>query len=151
MDKREDTREQEGIQEESLDGSAKASPSAKRAPRREVKYADWYAEGLRRFGATNKWEFKCANCGHVQTMDDFMGLVKDPNSVAAFSCLGRWKQGVGCNWTLGGLFQIHTLTVDRDGEKFPVFEFSDEAAGLGGGEAVAVPTSPSTPHPQRED
>jgi len=44
------------------------------------------------------------------------------------SYINRWQAGKGCNWTLGGLFQIHTLeTVDADGNATPVFEFAPES------------------------
>lgn len=110
--------------------------SAPKVERREIKFADWCAVATSRFGKDSmKWEFKCPRCGNVQTMNDFKGLVEDPSTVAYYSCLGRWKKGVGCDWTLGGLFRIHTLTVDRDGDKIPVFEFSGEPVGLGEGAA----------------
>jgi hypothetical protein len=41
------------------------------------------------------------------------------------SCEGRYTKGVGCDWTLGGLFRIHTLEVVREGDVVPCFEFAD--------------------------
>jgi hypothetical protein len=94
---------------------------------RQQKLKDWRKEAVEKFGKNaKKWKFKCARCGNVQSMEDFKGLVDDPNSVVHFSCIGRWKKGVGCDWTLGGLFQIHTLDViNEDGNSFPVFEFAE--------------------------
>lgn len=94
--------------------------------RRQMTYEEWIAEGMRRFGKDkSKWKWKCARCGHVQSMRDFTDIGMDPSNVVYFSCIGRWKQGIGCDWTLGGLFQIHTLEVLRDGKIIPVFEFAD--------------------------
>jgi hypothetical protein len=71
--------------------------------------------------------------GAGETMDDLNGSF-------GFSCVGRWTgkgsataevkaAGKGCNWSLGGLFQIHTLTVtDPDGNEYPFFELASKEA-----------------------
>lgn len=51
-----------------------------------------------------------------------------------FSCVGRFTQagpprrkpdGRPCNWTLGGLFKLHTLeVVDEEGQAHPLFELA---------------------------
>lgn len=42
---------------------------------KEVSQADWLAEGEKLFGTDpRKWKFKCPNCGHVQSMEDFIEL-----------------------------------------------------------------------------
>ena len=79
-----------------------------------------------RFGKDAKqWKFVCPRCGTVQCGQDFIdaGISKDQAiKYIAFSCIGRLVDGVGCDWTLGGLFQIHQLEViDQDGEKHPRF------------------------------
>jgi hypothetical protein len=86
----------------------------------------WKAEGTRLFGSDHRnWKFKCPQCGNVQSYRDFEGLVDHPEDVFFFSCIGRWKKGVGCDWTLGGLFQIHNVEVTaEDGTVVPSFEFS---------------------------
>lgn len=48
-----------------------------------------------------------------------------------FSCVGRWNNAgpfvqngpakVGCNWTLGGLFQLHQMEVELDGKVHRTF------------------------------
>lgn len=74
-----------------------------------------------------KWKFKCPYCGGHQTAQDFINAGKDPNGYVYFSCIGRYVEGQGCDWTLGGLFQIHKKEViSDDGQKSPVFEFADE-------------------------
>jgi predicted RNA-binding Zn-ribbon protein involved in translation (DUF1610 family) len=81
--------------------------------------------------------FKCPMCGTIQSAADLMsvGAGKNYDEVAGyigFSCIGRWthhkpppaQKGTqyGCNWTLGGLFQMHDLVViSPDGEKHPSF------------------------------
>ena len=104
-----------------------------------VPYDEWIQEGERRFGKDQKqWGFKCCNCGHVQCMADFEALSSytgRPETVVFFSCIGRWSGGKGelgnglspCNYTLGGLFKIHKLTVVYpDGEREAVFEFAEQ-------------------------
>jgi hypothetical protein len=74
--------------------------------------------------------FRCPACGTIQSARDLIkaGAGKNFDEIEkylGFSCVGRWlgkgppekKDGKsdGCNWTLGGLFQIHELEV-LDGE-----------------------------------
>ncbi|MBI5255396.1 MAG: hypothetical protein HY855_02775 [Burkholderiales bacterium] len=89
--------------------------------------------------------FKCPMCGTVQSAYDLIkaGAGHDFDAVEpylAFSCVGRFtgagsykrgeKPGRGCNWTLGGLFQVHKFAViTPDGKTHPRFELAtaDEA------------------------
>lgn len=81
--------------------------------------------------------FKCPMCGTIQSADDLIraGVGADFDAVEkylGFSCVGRWRGGtsglganpgdVGCDWTLGGLFQTHKLAVVVDGREHPRFE-----------------------------
>lgn len=71
-------------------------------------------------------EFKCVQCGGIQTYNDFLEAgIETPGNIFYFSCIGRWVTSRGCNWTLGGLFRIHKLEVIKDGNIIPVFEFAD--------------------------
>jgi hypothetical protein len=69
--------------------------------------------------------YRCPRCGLVQSGQDLIdaGAGKTWQEVekyAAFSCVGRWSKTKGCDWTLGGLFQIHELEViTPDGEHHP--------------------------------
>lgn len=78
----------------------------------------------------------CPVCGSVQSMHDLIcaGAGKTTDHVETyfgFSCVGRftnagpYKKGsdqIGCDWTLGGLFQIHNYeVVDAEGEIHPRF------------------------------
>lgn len=81
----------------------------------------------------------CPACGTVQSAHDLIkaGAGKDFYAIAkylGFSCVGRFtgagapskeRRGQGCNWTLGGLFQIHKLEViDETGKACPRFELA---------------------------
>ena len=77
--------------------------------------------------------FKCPHCNTLQSAQDLIdaGAGKNMDEVEkyiAFSCVGRWNDNKGCDWTLGGLFRIHKLEVidPKDGSKHPRFEPSTE-------------------------
>lgn len=105
-------------------------------------------EAKRRFGPDYlNWKFVCPACGTVQSIRQLKdavvssgGTPADVEGYIGFSCIGRFtKQGdagisahhkgqswnKGCNWTLGGLFTIHTMEVEIEGRKRPCFEFAD--------------------------
>lgn len=97
---------------------------------------DWLAKAKELYGNDPiNWKFKCANCGHVQSGNDFIqAKVTDWDSAFYFSCIGRWTGGEGtlgnkkspCNYTLGGLFCLAKVyVIDEDGKEYPVFEFAD--------------------------
>lgn len=75
-------------------------------------------------------KFRCPSCGTDQCAQDLIdaGAGSDIDEVEpylAFSCVGRWSSEMGCNWTLGGLFQIHSLEViTPDGKHHPRFELT---------------------------
>ena len=74
----------------------------------------------------NKWAFKCPSCGNVQTIQDFIDIKENPTNVN-FSCIGRYTEGRGCNWTLGGLLKIHSLEIEMDDSRktiSPSFEIA---------------------------
>lgn len=92
----------------------------------------------------NHWAFRCPACGTVQSATDLINAgagasMGEVEKYLGFSCYGRFTgagaprkkpDGKPCNWTLGGLFQIHRLEVlTPDGERHPRFEVatSDEA------------------------
>lgn len=80
--------------------------------------------------------FRCPRCDTIQSGDDLIRAGAGPDFDAVekylgFSCVGRFT-GAGsprkapddrpCNWTLGGLFQLHKLeVVTEDGEHHPRF------------------------------
>jgi len=98
---------------------------------KEIKVNDWMKEGKERFGESmTEWQFVCPACKTVQTIQDLIDAgVKneDLDGYMAFSCIGRFTKGEkGCDWTLGGLFQLHTIEVLlEDGGKRRVFEFAE--------------------------
>jgi hypothetical protein len=91
------------------------------------KYDEWLEELKNRFGNDAKnWAFKCPSCGNVQTINDFIkNNIEDPNSKVYYSCIGRYVKGIGCDWTLGGLFKINKVSVLQGAQVFPVFEMAD--------------------------
>jgi hypothetical protein len=121
--------------------------------RKKISHAEWLAEAARRFGPDARtWQFVCPACGTVQSAADLLATGKfkpgsgEVNSVLGFSCIGRFTgkgdEGIGaknhgetwtngCNWTLGGLLQIHTSeVVFEDGGARPVFEFAESQPAL---------------------
>lgn len=76
--------------------------------------------------------FRCVSCKTLQSAQDLIDAgagesMNDVEKYLAFSCIGRWSETKGCDWTLGGLFQIHKLeVVTPDGEKHPRFEPATE-------------------------
>jgi len=72
-------------------------------------------------------KFVCPRCGTEQSAQDLIdaGAGKDWEDVQpflAFSCVGRFDDSKGCNWTLGGFLQIHNLEVRFAGKTYPRFE-----------------------------
>jgi hypothetical protein len=80
---------------------------------------------------------KCPICGTVQSAYDLIkagagNSFDEVEKYLGFSCVGRftnagpYKKGksdvVGCDWTLGGLFQLHKLAVIVEGKEHPRFE-----------------------------
>ncbi len=118
---------------------------------KEIPLKDWLAEGERLFGDDKRqWKWKCPNCGHVQSIADFIELRDkkilpsdfDAGKVAYYSCIGRFdtripEKDVGtiwdkkkkspCNYTLGGLFCFaNTFVINESRERIPVFDFARE-------------------------
>lgn len=111
---------------------------------RTIAVAELHAE-MRAQGVSTHEDiaFVCPACGTVQSMRDFIAAGYNPVDAErkiGFSCIGRvtgqgdagivaknkgqpWDKG--CNWTLGGLLQIHRLTViTPDGTSHPSFELA---------------------------
>ena len=71
--------------------------------------------------------FRCPMCKTLQSAKDLINAEVGANldeveKYLAFSCVGRWDKNKGCNWTLGGLLQIHELEIlTKDGKKHPRF------------------------------
>ncbi len=103
--------------------------------RKQITLEDWLAKGEQLFGKDRKtWRFVCPQCKTVQCEQDLLDAGVDEEEsqkYLAFSCIGRFNdKKTGCDWTLGGLFSIHTLEVTFKGDDKvrPVFEFDEGQA-----------------------
>jgi len=95
----------------------------------EIMTYDEFEKELKSQGVEiNKVTFECPKCKTLQCGDDLIeaGAGKDLDEIEkylAFSCVGRWDKDKGCDWTLGGLFQIHKLEIiTPDGKHHPRFK-----------------------------
>lgn len=96
-------------------------------------HEDWRAKAVELFGSDAKqWKFKCCNCGHEQSIQDFINAgIKEPETKVHFSCIGRWTGGEGtigndkspCNYTIGGLFNMAEVVVKRGPDTIYTFDF----------------------------
>lgn len=105
-------------------------------------HAAFKAQGV---SSHRHYAVKCPICGTVQSMASLVASGDNPDKVDrhfAFSCEGRfsgageWPRDKkaqaartkrGCNWTLGGLLQLHQAEVEyEDGEKSPMFDIALE-------------------------
>lgn len=83
--------------------------------------------------------FQCPRCKTLQSARDLIQAGAGDNfeqveRYVGFSCVGRWDDSKGCDWSLGGLFRIHELEViDSEGKHHPRFLPMTEAAAAGGG------------------
>lgn len=83
--------------------------------------------------------FRCPMCKTLQSARDLIAAgagstFDDVERYLGFSCVGRFTgagsprkepDGAPCNWTLGGLFTLHRLTVvTPDGKQHPRFEIA---------------------------
>lgn len=92
------------------------------------------------------WALVCPMCGTVQSSRLLIQAnagadFDDVRKFLGFSCVGRFTgkgspasekgKNHGCNWTLGGLFQMHELeVVTEDGTHHPQFEPATEEQAL---------------------
>lgn len=103
---------------------------------------DFQAECMERFPSSLETAVKCPMCGTVQTGQDFIDAgcghsFDDVQGILGFSCIGRYTgapaprkkpDGNPCNWTLGGLLQLHKLeVVTPDGQSHPHFELATKS------------------------
>ena len=106
--------------------------------RKTMTVTEFHARILDQGVTREDYAFRCPVCNTVQSAADLIEAgagktFEEVEKYLAFSCVGRFTgagphvkgepAGRGCNWTLGGLFQIHTLEVETpDGECHPRFE-----------------------------
>lgn len=110
--------------------------SGELASARTLTHEEWLARGEELYGPRGRdWKFRCVACGHVQSAvavvarNPAIELLSTRDWIY-FSCEGRRTASVGCDWTLGGLFTLHSLeVVDDGGVRRPAFEFADDPVG----------------------
>jgi hypothetical protein len=107
-----------------------------------ITQADFIAEVRRRHGDDPvKWKFVCPMCNTPQSAEDFYAAgfkrgTGEVNKYLGFSCIGRFtgkgpakRASIvreGCDWTLGGLFQLHEVEiVTEDGKHCPHFDIAE--------------------------
>jgi hypothetical protein len=105
---------------------------------RVLKFDEFQAE-LKKQGVPRKHlAFRCPICGTVQSMASLIAAgagnsEEDAEKYIGFSCVGRFtgagpfhrgdQPGNGCDWSLGGLFHLHTLEIETaDGQRHMHFE-----------------------------
>lgn len=98
---------------------------------KKILHKDWKKKGVELFGEDMKtWIFVCPKCKTKQTINDFVEKtdvpLEDIPGYIAFSCIGRFNEYIGCDWTLGGLLQIHELEIELDDGIRRAFEFYEE-------------------------
>lgn len=93
---------------------------------------EWKEIGTKKYGTDDflEWPLICPRCKTVQKGKELIKLGisrEDTLGYVGYSCIGRFNKKEdkrGCDWTLGGLFQIHNAEIYKDGEIRPVFEFA---------------------------
>lgn len=106
-------------------------------------YAEWHAEGTRRFGGDYfGWKFKCPICGNIASIGDFQKY-KDAGATpdsGTQQCIGRFsgskykafgastsERGAPCDYALYGLFRLPGVVILMpDGVKRMAFAFADK-------------------------
>lgn len=90
---------------------------------------EYIALAEKHWGKDNKnWLFECPHCHTYQGFHNFVeaGVEKAKiEDYLGFSCIGRFTDKLGCDWTLGGLFQIHEVEVDYEGKKYRRFKIAE--------------------------
>jgi hypothetical protein len=102
---------------------------------RTITAAEFGAELQAQNVPRDHYAVKCPVCGTVQSLTSFYVAGLSPEMAEkqiAYSCIGRQTKagphkkeaapGKGCDWTLGGLFQFHTLLVLAGEKTLPTFE-----------------------------
>jgi len=96
----------------------------------KLEYKKWIEKAKELFGKDSyNWKFKCPSCGHIQSINSMLKHTPSLKAVEIenmvfVNCEGRYNAKYGCDWTLGGLFQIHKVEVNFNGKICRAFEFA---------------------------
>lgn len=104
--------------------------TVKKLERVQYTQEEWMAKGHELYGEDKKkWRFVCPMCGNIQSVESMKennpSIGDDTLQSINFNCEGRYTPNVGCDWTLGGLLQIHTVEILADGKAYFSFAFAD--------------------------
>ncbi|HWO76250.1 MAG TPA: VVA0879 family protein [Bacillus sp. (in: firmicutes)] len=86
---------------------------------------EWYREMLDRYRNLKKVTFECPNCGHLQSIEDFVTLGLDATR-AYRDCLGRYVDNLDCQFSVDDgdcSFDNVRIIVLKDGSECKVFNF----------------------------
>ena len=98
----------------------------------QIQRTDWLKIAEALYGTdARKWEFKCPACGNVQSHESVTARNPDIGTTLDWiyqACEGRKTSGVGCDWSLYGLFKIHVLDVYHEGSFLHCMAFASDQA-----------------------
>lgn len=100
--------------------------------REVIPHEEWLEQGKEHYGEDfGDWEFRCLNCGNIQSIKSVVS--RNPELKGAevalwigCACEGRHTKGIGCDWALFGLFQIHEKEVVIGDKRSRAFPFAFE-------------------------
>ena len=93
---------------------------------------EWEAEGKRRFGPDRmKWKFRCPVCKRTTSVQEWKDAGASEGEIG-FSCVGRHRDDVECDYAGGGLFRLNPVAVEHEGNTFHFFDFAEENDDLRG-------------------
>jgi len=85
---------------------------------------EWVADGERRFGPDKKkWRFVCPVCKRVTSVQEWLDA--GAPAEAAYSCVGRHRDDVDCDYAGGGFIKLNPVVVDCEGFQTTLFDFAD--------------------------
>ena len=107
-----------------------STSSENHASREQISMKEFLSRLQVQGGPPEHYAYKCVRCGHVQSAASLARYIPagDAINAAYFSCEGCFTKVGGCDWTLGGLLQIHKLEVLAEDDvvdmlrTVPVFE-----------------------------
>lgn len=93
--------------------------------------AAWRELAVERFGPDPmRWRFECPIC-HIEMSIELAKTLPESEQVKLrgkwaleSECVGRYLEGMGCDWCAYGLFRGPKFVIRGDGHQTPVFPFA---------------------------